>query len=95
MQQSPRVASARHTCDLIYLLLLRRLARVTQQTKWVHKRRHPTKETNPTVSCEVRNKKEIGRNLEMFLLVDGGPGRTEKEKDADAQEDEALIMYLH
>lgn len=31
----------------------------------------------------------------MFLLVDGMSDRTEKEKDADAHEDEALIMYLH
>lgn len=35
------------------------------------------------------------RDLKMFLLVDGMSDRTEKEKDADAHEDEALIMYLH
>lgn len=31
----------------------------------------------------------------MFLHVDGSAGRTEKEKDADVDEERALIMYLH
>lgn len=34
-------------------------------------------------------------DLEMFLRVDGGADRTEKEKDADVHEERALIMYLH
>lgn len=53
------------------------------------------------VSCEVKFKTALKgvfslfRDPKMFLRVDGGADRTEKEKDADAHEEKALIMYLH
>lgn len=65
-----RVASVRHTCNIIYLLLLRRLERVTQQTKFGYtggdiQQKRQTKQF--PVKLEIKKKKK--KPERNFLVV--------------------------